>query len=320
MVSLCFWCSCSTSINSKNAIFYKLQIVLVDKLSALKNDKFPDDIVNLCKPIRYGDSDKFFMPKPVVVYRIGKEIKRQLNILRNNETNFNSYTNSVADFFLNGDGKSIGKDLSTNNPENANQTIYLTNYLANIGKRDKIFYYSQDAKNDSVNNHKLYNNIDSLKSEIADSLSENAGFNIVIIFNPKEVLTKAPDTTLDTVASPPLEKPSLRKKKTVSEGHSKMDSHKTIKDTNLNSLEEYFVQLSNPNISYESKSALREKILRYFTSLDAEVIFVNSSQETSTGTTIGKYVKAISMTNRQVTIVDKKIQDGKIFEIYVSEK
>lgn len=191
-------CTNCTNMNSKDAVHYKLSIVITDRLSSDRNSSYPEDIINLCKPYDTTCNKKFFMPTPITIYRLGKVVyEKELKVIAGKVTNFKSHVNSVDAFFIKGEGKTVGKELSTANSEDFNQIEFLNSYISSVGKKDKIFYYSQNSKNDSINGQKLFNDINELKSILSEFLCENQNFNIIVIYNPAE----QKKTTIDTIES-----------------------------------------------------------------------------------------------------------------------
>jgi len=319
-ITLCFL-SC-TSLGSKKATYYKLSIVITDKLAGDKNAKFPDDIINICKPMKYGDSGRFFMPKPVILHRVGKEYQKELSVLQHNATNLKSHENSVDAYFINGDGKSVGNELSADNPAGANQVDYLNTYLSTTGKKEKIFYFSQNAKNDTINKSKLYNNADSLKAAISTTLAGNASYSIVVVFNPIEQAAATPVTvkTDTTTTSSKLSTPVAASTPPTSAVPTAGSVSKPAVKGSPDPLEDNLHKLADPKISEAVKTGIKKDILSLFKSPNVEVIQVNDQRKTPTGITIAKYLESIEITRRIVTVVDKRIENEKIAEIYVSEK
>ncbi|MEO6977258.1 MAG: hypothetical protein ABI113_02735 [Mucilaginibacter sp.] len=88
----------------------------------------------------------------------------------------------------------------------------------------------------------------------------------------------------------------------------------------IDNIEQYFHKLADRGVPDAEKSVIKTSILALFTSADDKVIQVNKAIETSTGMTIGKYVESVDITHRVVKVVDKKIQNGKIYELLISEK
>lgn len=174
----------SCKITQDDALHYKLTFIITDKINSDKNISFPNEIIVMCKPIDSLCGNDYFTPSNINIERLGENpFNKIFETHHKKNTNIKSHINSVDAYFTKGDGKIIGKELSIDNTSNTN---FLANFLTNLGTKDKVFYFSQKPKNDSISSQKLYSDIYQLKYSISEYLCENKDHNIVIIFNPIE--------------------------------------------------------------------------------------------------------------------------------------
>ncbi len=185
------------SINDKFAVKYSLSVIVTDAISQNKDDKFPDDIIELFKPsIPDCVDDSFFIAEPSNISRIGsKENIKSIDVDFGKCTNAKSFENAIVYYFTKKDENLIGKAFTENNEETDNQDEFVNNFLKVTGKRDKIFFYRRNAKTDSLKNQKIFSDVNILKQSIANYLCENRNSNIVVIYNPIEESEKAENLT-----------------------------------------------------------------------------------------------------------------------------
>jgi hypothetical protein len=296
--------SSKTQIDGTQQI--NVSLVFEKNISDNPSDPMPSAVKSFIQPIEGGKLP--FVPK-VTFFRLDLN-KDSVSVFEIPTETANGLRKKFGTY----DYNNLKDDLSANLP-----TLQIGSYLSHLSSSKSSYNFSTTSDDISYTLRigKDSSNQDSIIKDIKNTLiaKNELPKRFVIFYDTPKVVMEKQTTLADTTTTSKTSSVTITKQTAQKALTKKKKEHAPT-----GSLEEYFLELANPNITYESKSGIREKILQFFTSPNAEVIFVNSSQETSTGIAINKYVKTISMTNRKVNIVDKKIEDGKIFEIYVSEK
>ncbi len=282
-------------------------IVFYKNITGSATDPMPSVIKAFIQPIEGGKIP--FVPK-VTFYRLDLSKDSSFVFKMPMET-----ANSLRKNFGTYDYSNLKDDYNESLP-----TLQIGTYLTHLPAAQKLYAFPvlPDDISYHLNMNKDSSTQDSIIKDIKNILvaKNQIPKRIVIFYDSPQPVAAGKINKPDSIS---LAKPApviLAAPATARNPVTQTDASRITP----NNLEKYLNKLANPATPDEEKTGIKRKILTLFTSPDAEVIPVNNGQNTPTGMTIGKYLTAISMTHRIVTVVDKKIEDGKIFEIYISEK
>ncbi len=335
IVLLFFFILSCKSQDKKKIISYNQKIILSNKLSDKSEDLFPPDLVELCSVFEAINKQNQSVYDPTssnTFIRIDIDPSMEQKIeLKSSTANLiqnlfkiktmERINERVKETFAE---KKIGGLFSQNSSNDKESLLY--NFLSENKDAYIISYSNSNNQSIVIINSKNYFNysiIDSVRDKIVAALSENPRREIIILYNPyiRNSGTTNTNTNIihtehkimsSTSSMPVSVAKTIIKTKTI---ETTIESQMTA-----NSLEEYFRKLGDPNIPYKRKAGIKSGILSYFISASVPVIKMNNGQETNDGTKIGTYVESVRMLNKQVTINNRVINNGKISKIYITEQ
>jgi hypothetical protein len=287
----------------------ELNIILCNQITTASDNHYPKDLQDICLPIED-------VCKPLVSLSFFPLIAKRIDIGK--ESSF-EYQNSKASNYdkvkaVVRDLKKYFKDslISASLSVQTNNNFNLNSFLSDNSNKENYLIFSDDEK--LPPGSKRYDNVTDLRKAIAQLVCDKNLSKIVVVYKPTSAaIVTQPVTTI--IPSPVVSTTVSTPEKTTA-----TDRVATAVSVTTDNLERYFHKLAVSGLSQQEGTIIKRKILNLFASPNVEVIQVNSDQATPTGMTIGKYVESISITHKIVTIDHKQIQNGKISEIYVSEK